>query len=91
MSGEECSRGGVVKLTAIVALNNFDGAAKLCGDKGEKIDKVKKVSDLIRKEKGAAVATVRGDSGGVTAGSTMVTTATTTMASAAVVPPSLVP
>jgi hypothetical protein len=53
--------------------------------------KVKKVSDLIRKEKGAAVATVRGDGGGVTAGSTMVTTATTTTGSAAVVPPSLVP
>jgi hypothetical protein len=35
MSGEEYSRGDVVKLTTIVALNIFDGAAKLCGDKGE--------------------------------------------------------
>jgi hypothetical protein len=30
--GEECTRGGVIKLTTIVALNDFDGAAKLCGD-----------------------------------------------------------
>jgi hypothetical protein len=37
MSGEECSRGGVVELPAVVAMDNFDGAAKLCGDKGEKI------------------------------------------------------
>jgi hypothetical protein len=36
MSGEECSRGGVVKLPAVVALDSFDGAAKLCGDKDEK-------------------------------------------------------
>jgi hypothetical protein len=35
MSGEECSRGGVVKLMIVVALNIFDGVAKLCGDKGE--------------------------------------------------------
>jgi hypothetical protein len=45
MSGEERLRGG------IVLLNIFDGAAKLCGDKSEKIDKMKKVSDLTRKEK----------------------------------------
>jgi hypothetical protein len=37
MSGEEYSRGGVIELTTIVALNNFDGAAKLCGDKDKKI------------------------------------------------------
>jgi hypothetical protein len=37
MSGEECSRGGVVELPVIVAMGNFDGAAKLCGDKGKKI------------------------------------------------------
>jgi hypothetical protein len=37
MSGEECSRGGVVELPVVVALDGFDGAAKLCGDKGEKI------------------------------------------------------
>jgi hypothetical protein len=36
MSGEECSRGGVVKLMTIVVLNSFDGTSKLCGDKGEK-------------------------------------------------------
>jgi hypothetical protein len=35
MSGEECSRGGIVELLAVVALDRFDGAAKLCGDKGE--------------------------------------------------------
>jgi hypothetical protein len=37
MSGEECLRGGVVELLSVVALDNFDGATKLCGDKGEKI------------------------------------------------------
>jgi hypothetical protein len=37
MNGEECSRGGIVELTAVVTLNNFDGAAKLCGDKGKKM------------------------------------------------------
>jgi hypothetical protein len=37
MSGEECSRGGVAELMVVVALNNFDDAAKLCEDKGEKI------------------------------------------------------
>jgi hypothetical protein len=51
MSGEECSRGGVVELTAVVTLNSFDGATKLCGDKGEKFDKVKKVSGLTHKGK----------------------------------------
>jgi hypothetical protein len=35
MSGEEYSRGGIVELTTVIALNNFDGASKLCGDKGE--------------------------------------------------------
>jgi hypothetical protein len=35
MSGEECSRGSIVELMTIIALNIFDGAAKLCGDKGE--------------------------------------------------------
>jgi hypothetical protein len=48
---EECARGSVIKLTAIVALDNFDGAAKLCGDISEFFDKVKKVSDLTRKGK----------------------------------------
>jgi hypothetical protein len=33
MGGEECSNSRINELTAIVALNNFDGAAKLCGDK----------------------------------------------------------
>jgi hypothetical protein len=37
ISGEECSRGGVVEHTTIVALDSFDGAAKLCEDKDEKI------------------------------------------------------
>jgi hypothetical protein len=40
--GKECRRGGVIKLTAIVALDGFDGAAKLCGNISEKIDKVEK-------------------------------------------------
>jgi hypothetical protein len=30
--GEEYVRGGVIKLTTIVALDDFHGAAKLCGD-----------------------------------------------------------
>jgi hypothetical protein len=30
-------RGGVIELTTIVALYDFDGAAKLCGDISEKI------------------------------------------------------
>jgi hypothetical protein len=47
--GEECARGGILELMAIVALDGFDGAAKLCGDICEKIDKVEKVSDLTRK------------------------------------------
>jgi hypothetical protein len=36
---------------AIVALDDFDGATKLCGDISEKLDKVEKVLDLTRKEK----------------------------------------
>ena len=40
--GEECARGGVVELTAIVALDGFDGAAKLCGDIRENLTKWKK-------------------------------------------------
>jgi hypothetical protein len=35
MSGEEFLRGGIVELMVVVALNNFNGEAKLCGDKGE--------------------------------------------------------
>jgi hypothetical protein len=51
MSGEECSSGGIVELTVVVALNNFDRAVKLCRDKGNFFDKVEKVSYLTRKEK----------------------------------------
>jgi hypothetical protein len=29
---EECTRGGVIELTAIVALDGFDGATKLYGE-----------------------------------------------------------
>jgi hypothetical protein len=35
--GIECASGGVIELTAIVALDCFDGAAKLCGDISEKM------------------------------------------------------
>jgi hypothetical protein len=49
--GEECAREGVIELTVIVALDGFDGAAKLCGDISEKCNKVEKVSDLTRKGK----------------------------------------
>jgi hypothetical protein len=44
-------RGGVLKLKVIVAVDGFDGAAQLCGDISEKIDKAKKVSDLTCKGK----------------------------------------
>jgi hypothetical protein len=33
--GEECTKGGVIKLTTIITLDSFDGAAKLCGDISE--------------------------------------------------------
>jgi hypothetical protein len=51
ISGKECMRGGIIELMTIVALHSFDGAAKLCGDISEKIDKVLKVSDLTHKGK----------------------------------------
>jgi hypothetical protein len=50
-SGEECVRGGVIELTTIAALDDFDGVAKLCEDISDFFDKVEKVSDLTRKEK----------------------------------------
>jgi hypothetical protein len=33
--GEEYARGGVIELTTIIALDDFDSAAKLCGDISE--------------------------------------------------------
>jgi hypothetical protein len=33
--GEEGTRGGVIELMTIVALGDFDGAGKLCGDISE--------------------------------------------------------
>jgi hypothetical protein len=33
---KECARGGIIELAAIVALDGFDGEAKLCGDISEK-------------------------------------------------------
>jgi hypothetical protein len=44
-------RRGVIELTAIVTLDDFDGAAKLCGNISEKIGKVEKVLDLTHKGK----------------------------------------
>jgi hypothetical protein len=49
--GEECARGGVIELSTIVTLDDFDGVAKLCGDISDFFDKMKKVSDLTRKGK----------------------------------------
>jgi hypothetical protein len=43
--------GGIIELTAIVALDDFDGAVKLCGDISDFFDKVEKVSDLMCKGK----------------------------------------
>jgi hypothetical protein len=47
--GKEHASGGVVELTAVVTLDDFDGAAKLRGNKGEKLHNVRKVSDFTRK------------------------------------------
>jgi hypothetical protein len=49
--GQECTGGGIVELTTIVTLDGFDGATKLCENKGKKADNVGKVSDLARKGK----------------------------------------
>jgi hypothetical protein len=37
IGGKEHSEGGIIELTSIVTLDNFDGAVKLCGDISEKI------------------------------------------------------
>jgi hypothetical protein len=37
--GEECMRGGIIEVTTIVALDGFDGAAKLCGNICKKLTK----------------------------------------------------
>jgi hypothetical protein len=42
IGGEECTRGGVIKLMTIVTLDGFDGAAKLCGDISNFLTKWKK-------------------------------------------------
>jgi hypothetical protein len=49
--GKECMGGGIVELTTVVTLYDSDGAAKLRGNKGEKIDNVEKVSNLTCKGK----------------------------------------
>jgi hypothetical protein len=33
--GNECTGGGIIELTIVVTLDNFDGVAKLCGNKGD--------------------------------------------------------
>jgi hypothetical protein len=48
---EECARGGVIKLTTIVALDDFDGAAQTVWRHKHFFDKMEKVSDLTRKGK----------------------------------------
>jgi hypothetical protein len=35
IGGEECTRVGVVEVMVIIALDDFDGVAKLCGDISE--------------------------------------------------------
>jgi hypothetical protein len=49
--GKECTGAGIVKLSTVVTLDDFDGEAKLFGDKGEKIDNVGKVSDFTHRGK----------------------------------------
>jgi hypothetical protein len=51
LEAKKCAGGGVVELTTIVTLDDFDGAAKLRENKGEKLDKVENVSDFTRKVK----------------------------------------
>jgi hypothetical protein len=48
---KECSRGSIIELMTIITLDDFDGAAKLCGGISKKIDKLRKVSDLTHKGK----------------------------------------
>jgi hypothetical protein len=43
--------GGVVELMGLVTLDDFNGAAKLCGNKGGKMEKVGKASDFTHKGK----------------------------------------
>jgi hypothetical protein len=35
IGGKECSGGGIIELTSVVTLDGFDGAAKLCKNKGD--------------------------------------------------------
>jgi hypothetical protein len=35
--GKECTGGGIVEVTTVVTLDDFHGAAKMCGSKGKKI------------------------------------------------------
>jgi hypothetical protein len=51
IGGKECAGGSIVELTVVVTLDDFDGAAKLRVNKGEKIDNVGKVSYFTHKEK----------------------------------------
>jgi hypothetical protein len=51
ISGAKCARGGVVELMTIVALDDFDGATKLCGDISNFFGKVERVLDLTWKGK----------------------------------------
>jgi hypothetical protein len=44
-------RGSIVELTAVNTLDDFDGATKLRGNKGDFFDNVGKVSDFTHKEK----------------------------------------
>jgi hypothetical protein len=49
--GKNHAGGGIVKLTVVVTLDDFDGAAKLCENKDKNLDKVRKVSEFTRKGK----------------------------------------
>jgi hypothetical protein len=47
--GKECARGGIVELTTVVTLDDFNGVVKLRGNKDKKLDNVRKVSDFTCK------------------------------------------
>ena len=48
VSVEEGTGGGVIKLTAIIALDGLDRGAKLSGNIRKKLERVENVSDLRR-------------------------------------------
>ena len=55
MGNKKCVGGGVIKFTAIVALDAFDGDTKLSGDIGEELSESGKSVRLETQRKGPEV------------------------------------